>query len=66
MQTFSHKINKSGDIMYWMVTIVNNTVHQKKENMESRKIILMNLLIEKKWRCRHTGWSGRHSMGGRR
>ena len=47
MQTFSHKINKSVDIMYWMVTIVNNTVHQEKENMESRKIILMNLLIEK-------------------
>lgn len=33
MQTFSRKISKSGDIMYWMVTIVNNTVHQKKENI---------------------------------
>ena len=29
--------------------------------MESRKTVLMNLYIEKKWRCRCREWTCRHS-----
>ena len=31
--------------------------------MESKKIVLMNLFTEKKWRCRYREWSGGHSKG---
>ena len=61
-------------VLRWMSleTVTQSEVRKRKTNviyiyiyMESRKIVLMNLFTENKWRCRGREWTCGHSWGSR-